>query len=132
MSVPSRIVTYNGEQMPLSQAVRLAGSIVSQESARCRLVRGWSVERAVTTPTIENTAKLDPDERRARELARWRKTSAKRSARRAAERQAKAKSVFVPKPAQVGRVLRPRIGNMSKAELYEMLAEAARNTAALT
>lgn len=43
-------VTYRGERMPLADAARLAGSIVSSRQASARVQNGWSTERAVETP----------------------------------------------------------------------------------
>lgn len=44
-------VVYRGNRMPLTEAVRAAGSIVHRECARVRIERcGWTVERAVETP----------------------------------------------------------------------------------
>ncbi len=48
------IVTYRGQQMTLAQAVRSAGSLVSQRRAQQRIRRGgWSVERAVETRPLK-------------------------------------------------------------------------------
>lgn len=45
------LLTHNGETLSISEwAERLE---VSDVAIRCRLKRGWSVERAVTTPTLK-------------------------------------------------------------------------------
>lgn len=46
----TRYVTYRGAEMPLCDAVRLAGSVIHREAAWVRIRSGWSVERAVETP----------------------------------------------------------------------------------
>ena len=44
------VVSFNGEKMSLSDAVRAAGSVVSQHTAYMRFAQyGWSVDRAVST-----------------------------------------------------------------------------------
>lgn len=49
----NRIVLYRGEKMSLSDALRRAGNVVGKSGARLRLIRGWSVERAVETPSLQ-------------------------------------------------------------------------------
>lgn len=43
----NRIVEYRGQRMTLAQSLRAAGNVVNKDTARLRLNRGWSVERAV-------------------------------------------------------------------------------------
>lgn len=45
-------VVFNGKKMALTEAVELAGNVVAYQRASSRIKRhGWSVERAVSTPT---------------------------------------------------------------------------------
>lgn len=43
-------VTYRGQTMNLTQAIRLGGTTVNFSVVRARMKRGWSVEAAVETP----------------------------------------------------------------------------------
>lgn len=45
----TRPVLYRGRQMAVSEAVEIAGSIVTPQNAISRLNRGWTVESAVAT-----------------------------------------------------------------------------------
>lgn len=48
----TRFVVYHGERMPLTDAVRAAGSVIHYEAAWVRIRDcGWTVERAVETPS---------------------------------------------------------------------------------
>lgn len=47
----SRRVMYRGKQMTLRQAWELAGRVVDRYALRRRLYLGWSVEKALETPT---------------------------------------------------------------------------------
>jgi hypothetical protein len=48
----TRIVFYNGQHMALTDAVRLAGSIIHYQSAANRIFRsGWDVDVALSTPS---------------------------------------------------------------------------------
>jgi hypothetical protein len=46
-------VIYRGQEMPIRKAVEIAGSVVLLVTARWRVNHGWSVERAVETPSPE-------------------------------------------------------------------------------
>lgn len=46
----NRLVHYKGADMPLSQAIEMAGNIARRETVRNRLNAGWSVETALETP----------------------------------------------------------------------------------
>jgi hypothetical protein len=46
----NRLVTYRGRTITLADAIRAAGSVVRKDTARLRLLRGWSAEAAVETP----------------------------------------------------------------------------------
>lgn len=48
----NRIVTYRGQEMTITEAACLAGSIVTGNHARNRIVLGWAVEAAVETPLM--------------------------------------------------------------------------------
>jgi len=53
----TRFVTYRGERLPLTEAVRLAGSIIHYEAAWIRIKTGWTVDKAIETPrTMESHA----------------------------------------------------------------------------
>jgi hypothetical protein len=52
----TRFVTYRGEKMALTEAVRLGGGVIHYEAAWVRIKSGWSVERAVETPTTKSEA----------------------------------------------------------------------------
>jgi len=53
----NHLVEYRGSIMSIADAVRAAGSLVSRETARNRISRGWSALDAVETP---NTYRRDP------------------------------------------------------------------------
>jgi hypothetical protein len=46
----NHVVTYRGEEMSLRDAIRSAGDVVGKATAWRRLLRGWSVDKAVETP----------------------------------------------------------------------------------
>lgn len=46
-------VVYQGRQMILKDAIRMAGSVVSQGAVHGRLKHGWVLEEALETPAIE-------------------------------------------------------------------------------
>ena len=46
----NRVVTYNGERMTLTQALRAAGNKLSFPGVVHRLNMGWTLERALETP----------------------------------------------------------------------------------
>lgn len=46
----TRYVEYRGQKMPLTDAARLAGSIIHWEAAWARIESGWAVENALETP----------------------------------------------------------------------------------
>ncbi len=48
----TRWVIYRGEEMPLAEAVRAAGSVIHIEAAYIRLRSGWTPERALETPRL--------------------------------------------------------------------------------
>lgn len=51
----TRFVIYHGDRLPLTEAVRAAGSVIHYESAAIRIFRcGWPVELAVETPPDPN------------------------------------------------------------------------------
>lgn len=61
----TRHVVYRGERMPLTDAVRAAGSIIHYEAAWVRISQcGWSVERAVETPSSRPYQPLTPRQER--------------------------------------------------------------------
>jgi hypothetical protein len=57
----NHIVEYKGATVTVAEAVRRAGSIISRETALCRLKNGWSPAAAVETPLL---FKRDPLTRR--------------------------------------------------------------------
>lgn len=48
----TRMVVYRGHEMPLTDAVREAGSVIHYEAAWVRIRTGWAVERALETPRL--------------------------------------------------------------------------------
>lgn len=48
----TRTVKYRGLVMPLTDAVRLAGSVIHREAAWGRIKTGWSVAKAIETPRL--------------------------------------------------------------------------------
>lgn len=48
----NRIVTYRGSRMTAAEAWRASGRMVAKSTMRSRLVRGWSIERALETPAV--------------------------------------------------------------------------------
>lgn len=49
----TRYVVYRGRRLPLSIAVRMAGSVIHREAAWIRISRcGWTVEAALETPAL--------------------------------------------------------------------------------
>lgn len=53
----NHLIEYCSRQMSIAAAVRLAGSLVSNETARNRIFRGWAPAAAVETP---NSYRRDP------------------------------------------------------------------------
>lgn len=53
----NHVVSYRGIEMTLSEAVRAAGSIVGRSTCLFRINNGWSIERAVETPTRATSKK---------------------------------------------------------------------------
>jgi hypothetical protein len=51
----TRWVVYRGQEMSLCDAVRAAGSVIHYEAAAIRLKCGWTVERALETPSSKKT-----------------------------------------------------------------------------
>ena len=63
----TRYVVYRGTEMALTDAIRLAGSVVHREAAWIRISEcGWSVEQAVETPRTKESP--NSNARRARLL----------------------------------------------------------------
>lgn len=65
------LVHYRGADLPLSEAVRAAGSVVHIECARIRIKWGWGVERALETPRLHRSRNAKPwtaDDPRNREV----------------------------------------------------------------
>ena len=63
----SHLVEYRGTTMTIADAVRVAGSLVTRETARNRIAtRKWPVERAVETP---NAFRRDPKTRKVIQIA---------------------------------------------------------------
>lgn len=46
----TRFVEYRGQRMPLTDAVRAAGSVIHREAAWIRIKTGWPAEQALETP----------------------------------------------------------------------------------
>lgn len=49
----NRIVALNGQEMCVAEAIEAAGSVIEIDSVVKRLNRGWSVEDAVSTPSLK-------------------------------------------------------------------------------
>lgn len=47
----NRLISFNGKTMCLAELARLPECVVSQHAISKRLAKGWSVERAITTPS---------------------------------------------------------------------------------
>jgi hypothetical protein len=50
----TRLVMYRGEQMPLTDAVREAGSVIHYETAWGRIRQGWPIAAALETPSSKD------------------------------------------------------------------------------
>jgi hypothetical protein len=64
----TRFVIYKGERVSLSTAVRSAGSIVHREAAWIRIKTGWTVDRAVETPSTRESPNSKATRRQAKAM----------------------------------------------------------------
>ena len=125
-----KIIEYQGQLTTIAEAVRLAGNIVNDDTARKRLRKGWAVELAVTTPIREKLPPGEAERRRAdRDRIRKRK-------RRTDKRQVPSVKIADPKGSKTSPTFRfmkfGRAPYKTKQELRAELTQAVLNTQAMT